>query len=717
MAELQETEQQVIDTETLPAAQMGGEVVENQEEQMPEWQSVLLEFIQSDNIADTLDEETLAKIGDAISNGVKTDEDSSIEWMDGVNEGMKLAKLEHEEKSFPWEDASNIKFPLIANASMQFASRAYPEIVQGDKVVKVGVFGDDPNGVKADRAERVTDFMTWQILQQMPAWEEGMDKLLNVLPNVGTLLRKTFYDEINRVPNVLTLLPSDFVVNAHTRSLKEARRITHILYYYENDVVERQNAGLWRDVDLGEANYTGNPADYSYDTAGSQEGESGDDASMFCFYEQHCWIDLDDDGYEEPYVATIHKDTNKVMRIVARYSAEDIRINKQNGNLIKIDDQKYFTSYTFVPSQDGTFHGIGFGHMLYNINEAINSTLNQLIDAGTLANIQGGFKAKSARVAGEPSFQAGEWKSVDIAPELLSKAFFNLPTKEPSQVLFSLLGLLIDTGQSIAMVTEVLTGQMTSANASPTTTLAMIEQGLKVYSAIHKRIHRSLKCEFKHLMELNGKYLTAEMYIYVLDNKEIIEEARAAQEQGIPFNPATKDFNPDDYDISPVADPIMSTDMQRMAKANALMQFKDDPGFNGYLIRKNFAEAIKAPNVDQLVPDPADMGPPPPNPLLLDIQRETLKDKHTFELKMFEARYKANESLSKAIKNIAEAEAAEEGTQLGKYRLELEAISKELNNGGLDGRGIIEQGGLGGPEPRPALPEGFEAPGGLPPTV
>lgn len=682
----------------VPYDDANGDPLGMVEENPMERYNDLLTLIASDNIADLLEDDELQRIGMRVKDGVEVDEDSCQKWRKGVEEAMELANLESDDKAYPWPGASNVKYPLITNASMQFAARAYPEIVQGDKIVKVGVFGDDPDGVKEQQAERVTEFLTWQILEQIPDWEGGFDKLLHVLPNVGTLLRKVWFDEINGHPRVETLLPQDYVINFNTRNIKDARRITHVFYMYKNDVVERQKAGLWSDVDLGMPKYAGDAKGIDEEGGEASSSQASGDSNMFCFYEQHRWLDLDEDGYEEPYVVTVDKDSGKVVRIVARFNASDIQLDQEGGDILRIKARCYFIDYPFIPSQEGGFHAIGFGHLLYNLNMAINTILNQLIDSGTLANTQGGFKSRAARaLQGDKAFKQGEWTTIDLEPEELQQAFFKLPTKEPSQTLFALLGMLMETGQSISQVTDVLQGQMSSPNASPTAVLAMIEQGMKVYSGIHKRIYRSLKCEIKKLMELDLQYLTPQLYTMVLDDEDQDQSAMVAEQQGLSAEGVLQDFDMSDFDIAPVADPMMATDMQKMMRAQILMPYANDPDFNGHEIKRRFLEEMKVPNVDQVLIDRSKMPPPPPDPLTLDLQRQTIKDRAEIEIKTLEGKYKAIETITKAIKNLADAEAAEAGTQMDKYRLQLESIANELTQVGDDER-ETNQIGISGPD-------------------
>jgi len=379
------------------------------------------QFIYSNNIAVDLTKEALAKIGQDVVTGYDIDLESRSDT-DKINkEAMDLANQTYEKKNFPWPNAANVKYPLITVAAIQFASRAFPELVPDETIVNVKIVGNDDQEQKEARAQRVGRYMDYQLTEEIGGWLDDTDRLLHALPIVGTCFRKVYYDSL--LGRVATeFLPySDVIVNAKVKNLKEARRVSHKFYKYNNYAIEMASADLWLEQNLGNA-----------------PSEDNDEDAPHLFIEQHRWLDLDKDGYEEPYIVTVHKESSQVMRIVARYDADSLILKA--GKLIRINPTQYFVKYPFIPNPAGTFYDIGFGTLLYPINSSINTTINQLLDGGTLANTGGGFLGRGLRLTkGEVRFAPGEWKQTDIMAGDLKSGIVPLPIREPSQVLFSLL--------------------------------------------------------------------------------------------------------------------------------------------------------------------------------------------------------------------------------------------------------------------------------------
>jgi len=557
------------------------------------------ETLEMDNIAESLDQDQIDKIGAKVVEGYHTDKDSRADWERSSKEVMEIAKLAIKKKTYAGEQVANVKYPIITNSAIQFAARAYPEIIQGTDVVKSKVVGNDESGEKAKRGDRVATHMSYQLLNEMPDWEAGVDQLLITLPVVGCAFKKTYRSSVGNQNISEMVFPDDLVVHYNAVSLEKAARVTHVIELSRNEIVERIRAGLYLDFDVDELGLaTGETDDIDEDTPHK-------------FLEQHRWYDLDDDGYQEPYIATVHEGTQKLVRLSARFELSGIHADSKQ--IIKIDPIHYFTRYLFMPSPDGGFYGMGFGSLLHSINSSANTILNQLIDSGTLNNRQAGFLGRGIQMGrgASVSFKSGEWKSVPMAGDDLRKNIVPLPTKEPSGTLFQLLGLLIDTGKELSGITDVLSGQSPGSNVPAETTLALIEQGLQVYSAIHKRIHRSLYNEFKKIRRLNFLYLTDEEYNLVLDEPASLKE----------------DYTANDHDIIPVSDPNATTNMQRIMKAKALLEMRGQ-GLNDEEINRRYFKALQIEDVDELFPQEE-----APNPALeLEIQDKQAE----IEIKMAE---------------------------------------------------------------------------------
>lgn len=572
-------------------AQQAATAMSQQKAQQPNVPAQLNKALESKNIAEDMDEEELAKIGAECHQGYRIDLESKSAWDKQVDEWIKLAAQVKEIKTFPWPRASNIKYPLLATASMQFAARAYPSLVPADgKIVQFKVVGADPQGVKAALADKLAKHMNYQLLEDMCDWEDETDRLLIQLPIVGCLFRKTYFDPIRKC-NVSKLIgPKDLVVNYWATSLEQAHRKTEIIPMTKNQLQTYINAELYCDVDVGlpqsQPDLPGKMG--KSDVHGNTVPSSRDDTTPYVILEQHTYLDLDDDGYAEPYIVTFEDSSKKVLRIVARYDSDGIN-TKPDGDLISIEPVEYYTKYGFIPNPDGGFYDIGFGHLLGPINESANTLINQLVDAGTLSNLQAGFIGKGLRLKlGESMFQPGEWKAVNATGDDIKKQIFPLPVKEPSKTLFELLGMLVTSAKELASIAEIFTGKMPGQNTPATTTQSTIEQGMKVFTAIYKRIYRSLRKEFKKLFRLNSIY------------DENFEKAQLVLDEPISKN----DYDPHTYDVCPAADPTASSSTQKTQKAQELLQLLPLGTINVMEATKRALEAQEQPNLEALLQQP-----------------------------------------------------------------------------------------------------------------
>ena len=556
----------------------------------------------STNIVDLLDEQQLAHIASVVIDGYEIDEDSRLEWKHTVDKAMEIAKQIQTKKDFPWPGAANIKMPIITRACIDYASRTLPEIIQSDRIVKASVIGND-DGTKQQRANRVTKFMSYQLLHKSPDWENGVDSLLQSLPVLGTVFKKTYYNEVEKRIVSEMCVPDRIVVNYNSTSLETARRITHVLTMYTNDVIERQHRGTFnKDIDVESLKTT----DYMFtDKNGQFTIDPSDQDMPIDVLEQHCYFDLDGDGYKEPYVVLVHKDSRQVLRIVNRFK----KIERSDGKIVRIEPEHYFTDFHFIKSPDGGFYSMGFGSLLLPINTAINTLINQLIDAGTLSNTQGGFLGRGLRLKnGEFRVKMGQWKVLDAASSTkISDNVYPLPVREPSQTLFSLLGLMTQMAQDLSSSTDVLSGKQPAQNVSGNTISQLVEQGTKIFTAVNKRVYRGLKKEYQKIYELNFRNLTQKEYTKVLDD---------------PAANVKTDFELDSLDILPVADPTLSSDQQRLQKALMIQQLQT--------VDRRAADAmvLDTMQVDEaqkaaLLPPPDPNAPPPPE--ALKIQAEIQK--------------------------------------------------------------------------------------------
>jgi len=630
----------------------------------------LQDLVACPNIAELLDEQDLKKIGHDVVHEFETDLRSRSAWEKKTEISMKLALQVAEAKSFPWPGSSNIKFPLITIAALQYHARSYPVLVDGDEPVKCRVIGNDTDGRKEARADRVGAHMSYQILEQDEGWEEEMDRVLITQPIVGCAFKKTYFHPVMKRPKSEYILAQDLVVNYWTKSLETSTRVTHVQYMTKNEIYERVARGLF-----SELHEKTTPAIQESDLRKAKNKAQGVDAPQsvdpttpYEVLEQHRFIDFDGDGYAEPYIVWVNRSNQQVVRIVARFFMESIEYGK-NDKVLYIKPEQYFTKFPFIPSPDGGFYDLGFGVLLGPLNESIDTIINQLVDAGTMANTAGGFLSRGIKIrGGNSNFAPLEWKHVDTTGDDLRKGIVPLPVREPSQVMYTLLGMLINYGERIGGSVDILSGQNPGQNTAAETTRTMAEQGMKIFSGIFKRTYRSLKQEFQKLYRLNQ--------LYMAEDSEFLSDLGD-------FNIFVDDYKGSESDIRPAADPNIISDAQRIQQAQAILQIAG-PDMNMYEVKKMYLKAMRVPNVDTILPDPKGPNaiPPQPDPKV-QIEQMRLQSKQAdqqlkFKLGMLEMMKEAELNQAKIHKLEAEAILAME--QAGNVRSghELATLNSEI---------------------------------------
>ena len=571
------------------------------------------------NLAEDLDDDTLISIGNDVVEGYETDKASREPWEKDLKTWTELALQISGNKTYPWPNAANIKYPLLATAAMQFAARAYPTLVPSDgKIVKCRVTGFDHDGEKTKRAERISKHMSYQVLEEMDDWEEDMDKLLICLPIAGTCFKKTYWNPNKQRNCSILVLPKTLVVNYFCRRLEEAERITEVLTQTKRKVKELQNQGLYLDIKLSDPSVGTEDPTKSINEA-FQNTTSEDNTTPYIILEQHTYLDLDQDGYSEPYIVTVELDSHKVLRIIPRFNGDSVLVDEKN-KVISIEATQYYTKYSFIPNPDGGFYDLGFGRLLGPLNNSANTIINQLVDAGSLSNLQSGFIGKGLRIKmGETKFVPGEWKAVNATGDDIKKQIFALPVREPSDVLFKLLDLLLKSGKELASVAEIFVGKMPGQNTPATTTMATIEQGMKVFTSVYKRVYRSLASEFKKIYKLNREYMNNEEYISVLD--EPVQQ---------------EDYKGPENDIYPGADPTAVSSQEKQAKIQAVMQLLQLGTIDPMAVTMLYLEAHEIPNPGQLMKQPQ----PQPDPKMEAIKAKAQVDQQKAQIDMQVAQHK-----------------------------------------------------------------------------
>lgn len=553
--------------------------------------------IASPNLCDRFDKTDLDAIGEAVFSGYQRDRTSRVKWERRTQAAMDLAMQVVKDKNFPWPGASNIAFPLVTIAVQQFHSRSYPAIIAGKDVVKMQVIGEDPTGEKTKRSERVSTHMSWQCLEEDRAWEEQKDRLLINLPIVGTTFTKTHW--LNGKKCDETVLAQDLVLDYWAKSVETCPRKTHIIPMFRNDLYTRIMRGTFRDV-REESWYKVPPTPTSTSATDKRDNRQGvtrpdtDETTPFLMLEQHVELDLDGDGYAEPYIITIEEGSHQVLRIVTAFDSEDDIERTREGKVISITRIEYFTKYSFIPSPDGGIYDTGFGVLLGPLNEATNSILNQLVDAGTMLTTGGGFLGRGAKIRGGVyTFAPLEWKRVDSTGDDLRKNIFPLPKNEPSMVLFQLLTLLINYVQRVSGTTDPMVGESTGQNTPAETSRLMVQEGMKIYSAIFKRIWRAMKEEFKKGYVLNGLYMPT--------RKNFGEGQFVLREDYL--------GNPDE--VVPAADPNITSDQMALQQAMTLKQMAaSTPGYDPEAVERRVLKALKIDAIDQIYPGISKTGAP-----------------------------------------------------------------------------------------------------------
>jgi hypothetical protein len=549
-----------------------------------------------DNLADILPEDILEPIGGDMVNNYMDYKASRKDWEKSYTEGLDLLGFKYENRTEPFQGASGATHPVLAEAVTQFQAQAYKELLPSDGPVRTQVIGLKNPGTE-QQAQRVKDYMNYLIMDEMKEYEAEFDSMLFHLPLAGSTFKKVYYDvPMGRV--VSKFVPADELVVPYTAtSLDDAESVIHVIKMSENELRKQQVNGFYVDVDLGP------PANVEKNDVEKKEREldgtkkSGKPESIYTLLE--CHVNLDLEGFEDvdenneptgiklPYIVTVEEGSRTVLSIRRNYAPNDLKKNKI----------QYFVHFKFLPGLG--FYGFGLIHMIGGLSRTATTALRQLLDAGTLANLPAGFKQRGVRVRDEASpIQPGEFKDVDAPGGSLRDAFFPLPYKEPSPTLLQLLGVVVQAGQRFAAIADMQVGD-TKQNAAVGTTIALLERGSRVMSAIHKRCYAAMKDEFKILAKVVSQYLPPEYPYDVVGGQRNVKQS---------------DFD-DRIDVIPVADPNIFSMSQRVTMAQTQLQLATSQPqlHNLYQIYRNMYEAIGVKNIDAVLPPPAPNAPMDPS--------------------------------------------------------------------------------------------------------
>ena len=549
-----------------------------------------------DNLADLLPDDVLEPIGNEMTQNYMDYKASRKEWEQSYVSGLDLLGFKYENRTEPFQGASGATHPVLAEAVTQFQAQAYKELLPSDGPVRTQVIGLKNPGTE-QQATRVKDFMNYLIMDQMKEYEAEFDSMLFHLPLAGSTFKKIYYD-VNVGRAVSKFVPADELIVPYTAtSLDDAEAIIHKVKISENELRKQQVNGFYRDVELGPPGTDSNDelAKKERDLEGSKK--TGKNEPVYTLLE--CHVNLDLEGFEEvgengeptgiklPYIVTVEEGNRKVLSIRRNYAPDDLKKRKI----------QYFVHFKFLPGLG--FYGFGLIHMIGGLSRTATAALRQLLDAGTLSNLPAGFKQRGVRVRDEASpIQPGEFKDVDAPGGNLRDAFFPLPYKEPSQTLLNLLGIVVQAGQRFAAIADMQVGDG-NQGAAVGTTIALLERGSRVMSAIHKRCYAAMKAEFKLLSKVVAQYLPPE-YPY-----DVVGGAR---------NIKQTDFD-DRVDVIPIADPNIFSMSQRITLAQTQLQIAtSNPQLhNMYQIYRNMYNAIGVKDVDTVLPPPAPTMPMDPS--------------------------------------------------------------------------------------------------------
>jgi hypothetical protein len=551
------------------------------------------------NLVDFINQNTLEKISNDLLDSIQSDKESRSEWEKTYTDGLKYLGMKFDDtRSQPFEGSSGVVHPILAEAVTQFQAQAYKEMLPAKGPVKTEIVGARTIQTE-DQAERVQEFMNYYIMNEMDEYDPELDQMLFYLPLAGSCFKKVYFDFVLNRAVAKFIAPEDLIVPYEATDISSAERITHSISMSANEIKKQQVTGFYANVDIGSGSYSEDLDDIT-EAIDDIQGISPTykENRNRTVYEVHTVLDIE--GFEDldqqgkptglklPYIVTIEEDSQKILSIRRNFRENDLLKNKIN----------YFVQYKFLPGLG--FYGLGLSHMIGGLSKASTSILRQLIDAGTLANLPAGFKARGMRIRDEDDpLQPGEFRDIDTTGGSLRENLIPLPIKEPSNVLMQLLGILVDSGKRFAAIADMNVGDMNAAMPVGTT-VALLERGTKVMSAIHKRLHYAQRIEFGLLAKVFSEYLPPVYNYQVGSGPQEVKQI---------------DFD-DRVDIIPVSDPNIFSQSQRVTLAQELLQMvQSNPEIHGpmgiYEAYKRMYAALGVDNVDALLQPPPDMTPKP----------------------------------------------------------------------------------------------------------
>lgn len=587
------------------------------------------EIVNEVDLVSVLPEATLDEIGEKVHEWYEEDSRSREDWEKKYTRWVELASQVMKQKNIPWRNAANIKYPLLTQAALQFNARILPALTPNAEPVGAKVIGDDPDGARYQEAIKVSRHMNYQLADEITEWEEDFDRLTMVLAITGQEYKKTYFSyEKNRICSEY-VSSADLVLHYWYGDFENTRK-THKMPMTYNNILERMNMGLYKyytEEELGAPSndkMTNDQLRFNSDLRQGINSSRVDEDTPHLLLEHHGWYDLDEDGYAEPYRIVIHKNSKKVLQISPRFTEDDVELT-ENGEVIKITPIEYYTKFGMIPNPDGSNYDIGFGVLITPLNETVNTTINQLLDAGTLAVMQSGFIGKGVRLKGGAfQVQPGKWPIVNTTGGNLKDNIVPLPVKDPSDTLFKLMIYMVDAAKDLYTGSGLFTGELPGQNTKAGVAQTVHQEGLKVFNSVYKRVRRSLKREMIKIFKLN--------YILLKIGDESSKTVRSAQLFGV----TTDHYNPMMMAIEPSADPAIAIKEQRVQKDMGVLQLIGTYGGNVQEALLRVLQSLEVQGLEKLMQVPESK----PDPQLIldkaEIERKIQKDKDEIEIKKME---------------------------------------------------------------------------------
>jgi len=579
------------------------------------------------NLAEGMDERILAGMANELLADYKKDKESRSDWEKSYTSGLDLLGFKYNNEDGPFQGSSSVTHPMLAESVTQFQAQAYKELLPSDGPVSTKVVGSlTPE--KEAQAQRVEEFMNYMITEQMEEYTPEFDQLLFYLPLAGSAFKKVYFDDVMQRAVSKFVPAEDLVVPYYATDLKDCERITHLVRMSENDILKKQQIGFYRDVNILPSRMEDNEVQDKYNELSGQS-RSGDAEGDYQFnvLEMHVDLDLvdpenksDEKNIKIPYIVTLDEGSREILSIYRNFEPDDPLLKRK----------EFFVHYKFLPGLG--FYGFGLIHMIGGLSKTATASLRQLLDAGTLANLPAGFKTRGMRIRDDDQpFQPGEFRDVDIVGGRIQDSFMQLPFKEPSQTLFQLLGFVVQAGQRFAAIADMQIGE-DGKNRAVGTTVALLERGSRVMSAIHKRCYYAMRQEFRLLNNVFASYLPPVYPYAVYGGDRMVKQA---------------DFSPE-VDVIPVADPNIFSMSQRVTLAQTQLQIaQSNPQMhNVHEAYRRVYAALGTKDVNSLLKKQEE--PQPKDPALENADALAMKPLKVFEFQNHDAHIFAHMAFMKS---------------------------------------------------------------------